>query len=101
MPLPERRANGEWYVRGHACLNNGGSSKDITSACERLELLKTLGFADNNKCTRQRATQINMKLAKFFHYNAFPFNLMESEDFADFVRDFCPAYYQQGILGRF
>ena len=42
-----------------------------------------------------------MKLARFFHYNALPFNLVESEEFKDFVRELCPAYYQQGIPGRF
>ena len=26
---------------------------------------------------------------------------MESEEFADFVKELCPAYYQQGIPGRF
>ncbi len=79
----------------------GGFSKDVTSMREPPELLKSMGFTDNNKCTRQRATQINMKLAKSFHYNALPFNLMVSEEFADFVRELCPAYYQQGIHGRF
>ena len=78
---------------------SGGSSKDMTN--EKPELLKTLGFTDNNKCTMRRATKINMKLAKFFHCNALPFNLVESEKLADFVRELCPAYYQQGIPGRF
>jgi hypothetical protein len=73
----------------------------MTSAPERPQLLKTLGFVDNNKCTKQRDTLINMKLAKLFHCNALPFNLVESEEFADFVRELCPAYYQQGMPGRF
>ncbi len=60
-----------------------------------------MGFADNNKCTKQRVVDINPKLAKFFHHNALPFNLVESEEFADFVKELCPAYYQQGIHGRF
>jgi hypothetical protein len=80
---------------------SGEFSKDVASVREPPELLKTLGFTDNNKCTRQRATQINMKLATFFHYNALPFNLVESEEFADFVRELCPACYQQRIPGRF
>jgi hypothetical protein len=42
-----------------------------------------------------------MKLAKIFHCNALPVNFVESEEFADFVRELCPAYYQQGIPGRF
>jgi hypothetical protein len=80
---------------------SGGFSKDVTSVHDPPELLTSLGFTENNKCTRQRATQINMKLANFFHYNALPFNLVESEEFGDFVRELCPAYYQKGIPGRF
>ncbi len=45
--------------------------------------------------------ETNLKLAKFFHHNTLPFNLVESEEFADFVKELCPAYRQQGILGRF
>ena len=79
----------------------GGSTNDIAYVPEVPRLFKSLGFADNNKCTKQRAVEINLKLAKFFHNNALPFNLVESEEFADFVKELCPAYYQQGIPGRF
>jgi len=73
----------------------GGSTNDIASAPEVPRLLKTLGFADNNKCTKQRVVEINLKLAKFFHHNALPFNVVKSEEFADFVKELCSAYYQQ------
>ncbi len=74
---------------------SGGSTKDIASAHEQPRLLKSLSCAESNKCTKQRAMEINLKLARFFHHNALPFNLVESEEFADFVKELCPAYYQQ------
>jgi uncharacterized protein (DUF2164 family) len=64
-------------------------------------LLKTLGAIDYNKCFRHRAAKINKKIAKFFYHNALPFNLVESDEFADFVKKLSPAYYQQGIPRRF
>ncbi len=79
----------------------GGSSRDVTGSHDQPELLKTLGVSDNNKCTRQRAAEINKKLAKFFHHNALPFHLVESDELADLVKALCPAYYQQGLPGRF
>ncbi len=78
-----------------------GSSRDNSHTPEQPKLLKTLGFADNNKCTKERAVQINLKLAKFFHHTALPFNLVESKEFTDFVKELSPAYYQQGIPRRF
>jgi len=44
---------------------------------------------------------LNKKLAKSFHNNALPFNLVESDEFVDFVKALCPAYYQQGLPCRF
>jgi len=66
---------------------SSGSSMDITKTPEHPGLLKTLGFAGNNKCTKQRVVEINLKLAKFFYHNALPFNLVESEEFAASVKE--------------
>ncbi len=76
---------------------SGGSSHYVTSAHEQIELLRTLGVSDNNKCTKAHALEIQKKLAKFFHHNRLPFNLVESDELADLVKALCPAYYQQGI----
>jgi hypothetical protein len=77
-----------------------GSTREMCSMSQP-ELLKNLGVADNNKCSRLRANDINKLLAKFFHNNALPFNLVESDDLKELIKALCPAYYQQGIPGRF
>jgi hypothetical protein len=77
-----------------------GSSREIGSL-HQPELLKSLGVSDYNKCSRSRAIEINKLLAKLFHHNALPFNLVESEELKDFIKALSPAYYQFGIPGRF
>ena len=49
----------------------------------------------------QLADVINIKLAKFFHYNAIPFNLVESDELANLVQALCPSYFNHGLPGRF
>ena len=93
----ERSSNG----LSEDTLGSGSGSSGIPSTREQPELLKTLGVSDNNKCNRHRASEINKKLAKFFHHNAIPFILVESDELADLVKELCPAYYQQGMPGRF
>jgi len=78
-----------------------GSSKDTDDIHPQRELLKNLGVQDSNKCTKQRAAEINKLLAKFFHYNALPFKLVESDELADLVKALCPAYYKHGMPGFF
>jgi len=68
---------------------------------DKPELIKTLGIQDYNKCSKSRANQINKILAKFFHPNALPFDLVESDELADFIRALSSAYYKQGVPGRF
>jgi hypothetical protein len=80
---------------------SGKSSNYIPSALEQPDILNTLDVSDNNKCTKARALEIKKKLAKFFHHNALPFNLMESDKLADLVKALCSAYYQQGRPRRF
>jgi len=77
------------------------SSRD-TLNMEQPELIKTLGIQDYNKCcSKSRANQINKLLAKFFHHNALPFDLVESDELADFIKALSLAYYQQRVPGRF
>ena len=68
---------------------------------KQADLLTSLGVSDYNKCSKARALELNKKLAKFFHCNAIPFNLVESDELADFVNALCPAYYKRGLPGRF
>jgi hypothetical protein len=77
------------------------STKDTEDIHPQHELLKNLGVQDSNKCTKQRAMEINKLLAKFFHYNALPFKLVESDELADLIKALCPAYYKIGIPGFF
>jgi len=77
-----------------------GSSKEMCSLSQP-ELLKNLGVTYNNKCSRFRANDINKLLAKFFHNNSLPFNLIESDVLKELIKALCPAYYHQGIPGRF
>ena len=65
------------------------------------DLLKTLGVCDNNKWSKARALELNTKLAKFFHCNTIPFNLVESDELADFANASCPPCYKHGLPGCF
>ncbi len=65
------------------------------------DLLKTLGVCDNNTCSKARALELNTKLAKFFHCNAIPFNLVESDELAYFVNALCLAYDKHSLPCRF
>ena len=80
---------------------SGGSTGGNCSAVEQPSLLKTLLVSDSNICSKARARDINSKLAKFFHFNAIPFNLVESDELADLVKALCPSYYSHGLPGRF
>jgi hypothetical protein len=80
---------------------SGVSSREFTSTPGQPGILKILGVHDNNKCDNIRAGEINMKLAKFFHHNALPFSLVESDELAELVKALCPAYYRKGMPGRF
>jgi len=64
-------------------------------------LLKNLGVTDPNKCSKARALELEKKLARLFHFNAILFNLVESDELADFIKALCPTYYQHGIPRRF
>ncbi len=44
----------------------------------------TFGILDYNKCAKPRATEINKLLEKLFHHIALPFDLVESDELADF-----------------
>jgi len=77
-----------------------GSSREIGSL-HQPELLKSLGVSDYNKCTRGRPIAINKLMAKLFHHNALPFNLVKSDELKDFIKAPCPANYQLGIPGCF
>ena len=68
---------------------------------QRPTLLKRLGAFDANKCDGPRYKQLNELLAKCVHHNALPFTFIESDEFQDFVKALCPAYYAKGIPGRF
>ncbi len=56
---------------------SGGSTGGSGGVFGQPDLLKNLNVSDNNKCSKARATEINYKLAKFFHNNAIPFNIVE------------------------
>ena len=72
------------------CKDSGSGSGGSTGAnCHGIEqpaLLQHLRVPDSNKCSKARAIDINTKLAKFFHFNAIPFNLVESDELADLVQ---------------
>ncbi len=83
-----------------ASSNANGTSTD-SGQHNQPELLKNLGVFDNNRCNKARANEMNKLLAKLFHHNALPFNLVESDELKEFIKALNPAYYQQGIPGRF
>ena len=49
-------------------------------------MLKTLGIQLSNKFSKSRATEITKLLAKIFHHNALPFDLVESDELSDFIK---------------
>ena len=81
-------------------LTTDGSSREIGSQ-DQPKMLKSLGVSDNKKSTKAQAIEINKLLAKLFHHNALPFNVVESDEFKDCIKALCLAYYQQGIPGLF
>ena len=62
---------------------------------------KYIKYIKYDKYNKARAIEINYKLAKFFHNNAIPFNIVESDELSDLVLALCPAYHQHGLPGRF
>ncbi len=81
--------------------SGGSTGANCSGVVEQPSLLKTLLVTDTNKCSKARAQDINAKLAKFFHFNAIPFNLVESDELADLVKALCPSYFSHGLPGRF
>ena len=84
-----------------SCYGSADSTREDSSVQSRLGILKSLGVKNNNICSKSRAMELNTKLAKFFLYNAIPFNLIDSEELADFVKAVNLAYYQHGLPSRF
>jgi hypothetical protein len=80
---------------------SGGSTGGSDGVTGQPDMLKNLNVSDNNKCNKARAIEINYKLAKFFHNNAIPFNIVESDELSDLMLVLCPAYHQHGLQGRF
>jgi hypothetical protein len=65
--------------------DSGFGSVGSTCVSMQPDLLKILGVSDNNKCTKARAIELNHKLARFFHCNVIPFNVVESDELANVV----------------
>jgi len=57
--------------------------------------------SDSKKCTKQRDADVNKKLAKFFHHNALPFNLVKSDELANLVKVFAPLITNEEYMDAF
>jgi hypothetical protein len=95
------KAQGNAHESGSRVSGSAGSTGVDWNISKQADLLKRLGVSDYNKCSKARALELNKKLAKFFHCNALPFNLVESEELADIVNALCPTYYKHGLPCRF
>jgi len=79
---------------------SGGSTSGSGGVTCQPDMLKNLHVSDYNNGNKARAIEINYKLVKFFHNNAIPFNLIESDELSGLVLALCPTYHKHGLPGR-